>query len=35
MANNVTAQFPEIWADRVQQTFYNNNVARNIVERVP
>lgn len=35
MANNVTAQFPEIWDDKIQQTFYNNNVARNIVEMVP
>lgn len=35
MANNVTAQFPEIWDDKIQDTFYNNNVARNIVEYVP
>lgn len=35
MANNVTAQFPEIWDDKIQETFYNNNVARNIVESVP
>lgn len=35
MANSVTAQFPEIWDDKIQQTFYNNNVARNIVEIVP
>lgn len=27
MANNVTAQFPEIWDDKIQETFYNNNVS--------
>lgn len=34
MANNVSAQYPEIWDDKIQTTFYNNNVARNIVESV-
>lgn len=34
MANSVTAQFPEIWADAVQETFYENNIARNVTERV-
>lgn len=35
MANSVSAQFPEIWADQVQKTFYENNVARNVAEAVP
>ena len=35
MANSVTAQFPEIWDDKIQTTFYNNNVGRNLVEMVP
>lgn len=34
MANSVSAQFPEIWDDKIQTTFYNNNVARNVVESV-
>lgn len=34
MANSVSAQFPEIWDDKTQTTFYNNNVARNVVESV-
>lgn len=35
MTNSVTAQFPELWATSVQETFYENSVARNVCEMVP
>ena len=35
MANSVSAQFPEIWSTSIQETFYENSVARNVCEMVP